>query len=176
MISNIKAGVERIEEINPESKHVLVSAADIPAATTEMVDWLIDEVKGKDFDLNYNVVEQSVMENRFPGANRTFTKLSGISLCGGDMNVISTWTVTAKGGLWSKLEEARKNVFKQAALIGFDTLFLVLFRILDLEGTVRYAEKKLGMKVLVKQSPYAELAMDVDKPHQLEILRKDLAK
>jgi hypothetical protein len=27
----------------------------------------------------------------------------------------------------------------------------------------------------VTVSPYAEIAMDVDKPYQLEILRKDLA-
>jgi CTP:molybdopterin cytidylyltransferase MocA len=176
MITNIKAGVKKIEQVNPEAKHVLVSAADIPAVTTEMVDWLIEQTKDKDFDLNYNVVERSVMESRFPGSKRTFTKLKGIQLCGGDMNIISTWTVTAKGGLWSKLEAARKNVFKQAALIGYDTLFLIIFRLKDFNGIVRYAEKKLGMKLLAIQSPYAEIAMDVDKPHQLEIIRKDLEK
>ena len=78
MISNIKAGVKQIEKLYPDSKHVLVSAADIPGVTSEMVDWLIEETKGKDFDLNYNVVERSVMESRFPGSNRTYTKLKGI--------------------------------------------------------------------------------------------------
>ena len=83
MITNIKAGIEMIEKVNPNSKRVLVSAADIPSITTEMVDWLIEGTKDKEFDLNYNVVERSVMESRFPGSNRTFTKLKGIHLCGG---------------------------------------------------------------------------------------------
>ena len=34
MISNIKAGVKMIEKVNPETKHVLVSAADIPGVTS----------------------------------------------------------------------------------------------------------------------------------------------
>ncbi len=174
MISNIKAGVQMIEKMKPGTKHVLVSAADIPAVTSEMVDWLIDQTKGKDFDINYNVVERSIMESRFPGSNRTYTKLKGIHLCGGDMNIISTWTVTAKDGLWSKLEAARKNVFRQASLIGLDTLFLIIFRLLNFEGIANYAQKKLGMKILALQTPYAEIAMDVDKPHQLKILRDDL--
>ena len=76
--------------------------------------------------------------------------------------------------MWSKLEEARKSVFKQASLIGLDTLFLIIFRLLDFEGIANYAQKKLGMKVLAIKTPFAEMAMDVDKPHQLEILRKDL--
>ena len=175
MISNIKAGIEMIEKVKPGSKHVLVSAADIPSVTSEMVDWLINQTKGKDFDLNYNAVEQSVMQSRFPGANRTYTKLKGIALCGGDMNIVSTWSVTAKDGLWSKLEDARKSVFKQAAMVGLDTLFLIVFRLLDFDGLVKFASKKLGMNILALQTPYAEMAMDVDKPHQLEILRKELS-
>ena len=60
-------------------------------------------------------------------------------------------------------------------MVGLDTLFLVVFRLLDLAGVAKYAEKKLGMKILAVETPYAEMAMDVDKPHQLEILRKELA-
>ncbi len=90
------------------------------------------------------------------------------------MHIISTWTVTAEDGLWGKLGAARKNVLKQAALIGYDTLFLILFRLLDFEGVAAYAQKKLKMNILAIQSPFAEMAMDVDKPHQLEILKNEL--
>jgi hypothetical protein len=116
------------------------------------------------------------MERRFPGSNRTFTKLKGMEVCGGDMNIAATWTVTAQEGLWTKLEETRKNPLKQAALIGFDTLFMILFRMLNVEEAAEKVSKKIGIPAKGVICPYAELAMDVDKPHQLELLVEDLKK
>lgn len=92
------------------------------------------------------------------------------------MNVVSRDTVMSQQGLWDRMEAARKNPIKQAALIGFDTLFLVLFRLVDLDGAVKNASKRLKLSVRAVVSPYAEVAMDVDKPHQLKILRENLSK
>ena len=176
MISNIKEGTKKIEELNPNSKYVLVASSDIPAITPEMVDWTIDTALQTQDDLYYNVVTRPVMEARFPGSNRTYTKLRGMELAGGDMNVVANWTVTANEKLWERIEDARKSPLKQAALIGFDTLFLVLFRLVDLEAAAKQVSRRLGVKGRGLLCPYAEVAMDVDKPHQLEILRADLEK
>ncbi len=92
------------------------------------------------------------------------------------MNVVSKDTVISKQGLWNRMEAARKNPLMTAALVGFDTLFLILFRLVDLDGAVKSAANSLKLNLRAIVSPYAEIAMDVDKPHQLEILRADLAK
>lgn len=174
MIDNIKVGTQKIEELNPNSKYLLVVSSDIPAITPEMVDWTVDAAMQTQDDLYYSVVTRQVMEARFPGSNRTYTKLRGIELAGGDMNVVANWTVTANEALWARIEDARKSPLKQAALIGFDTLFLVLFRLVDLEAAAKQVSRRLGIKGRALLCPYAEVAMDVDKPHQLEILRADL--
>jgi hypothetical protein len=49
-----------------------------------------------------------------------------------------------------------------------------LSRQLTMEGAVKRVTKRMDITGKVVISPYAELGMDVDKPHQLEILRADL--
>jgi GTP:adenosylcobinamide-phosphate guanylyltransferase len=175
LVENLKIGTQKLQEINPQADQMLISTADIPTVTPEMVTTVIDEGEREDQDIVYFVVEQSVMEKRFPGANRTFLKLRGAAVCGADMNVTKISLVTQKEDLWNRLAESRKNPLKQASMIGFDTLFLILFRIVDLEGTARQASKRLGIHARAVFTPFAELAMDVDKPHQLEIIRKELS-
>jgi hypothetical protein len=92
------------------------------------------------------------------------------------MNVIRSLTVTQDEELWKRLIAARKNVFKQAALLGYDTLFLLLLRRITMEGAVKRASRRLNVAGRGILCPYAEVGMDVDKPHQLEIMRADLAK
>lgn len=174
MIDNIKIGTQKVLEVNPNATHLLAVASDIPTITAEMVDWTINTCRQSDHALYYNVVERSVMEKRFPGANRSYVKLKGIEVCGGDMNAFALWTVTAKKNLWDKLAASRKHALKQAALIGFDTLLLVLFRLIDLDQAALKFSKKMGIPSRAILCPYAEIAMDVDKPHQFELVRDDL--
>jgi hypothetical protein len=46
---------------------------------------------------------------------------------------------------------------------------------ITLEGAVKKVTKRLNLKGRAILSPFAEIGMDVDKPHQLEIMRADLA-
>jgi hypothetical protein len=78
--------------------------------------------------------------------------------------------------IWDKLIESRKNVFKQASLIGFDTLLLLLLRQITLDWAVGKVARKLKLTGKAIVCPYAEVGMDIDKPHQLEMMRADLAR
>ncbi|MDH5506439.1 MAG: nucleotidyltransferase family protein [Anaerolineae bacterium] len=175
MIANIRAGTEKIQELNPEGEYILIAASDIPTITPEIVDWAIETALESNHAMYYNAIERSVMEARFPGSNRTYTSLKGIQVAGGDLNVLASWTVVAQEGLWDRLQAVRKNPLKQAALVGIDTLLMILFRIVDLDGAARQATKRLGFPCRAILCPHAEIGMDVDKPHQLELLRADLA-
>jgi GTP:adenosylcobinamide-phosphate guanylyltransferase len=161
MIANIRGGVLEVLRINPQADHVLLVSSDIPAITPEMVDWVV------------NATMQT--EKRFPTSHRSYVKLKDVEVCGGDMNVVATRLVTSNDEIWGKLVAARKNALKQAALLGYDTLFLLLFRAITLDAAIEKAAQRLHLTGRAILSPYAEIGMDVDKPHQLEILRADLA-
>src|SRR5262249_20282999 len=76
--------------------------------------------------------------------------------------------------MWEQLIGSRKNPLKQASIIGFGTLFSLFARQLTLEDAVARVSKRIGIKGRAIVWPYAEPCMDVDKPHQLELLRADL--
>jgi GTP:adenosylcobinamide-phosphate guanylyltransferase len=176
MLNNIRYGAEKLIEFNPDINIVLSVSSDIPAITAEMVDWLVGSAQQTDHDIYYNIIRREVMEARFPTSRRSYVRLKDMEVCGGDLNAFRARAIHNKQDLWEKIIASRKNPLKQAALVGFDTLFLLLFRALTVEGAEKKALQRLGLKAQVLKCPYAEIGMDVDKPHQLEIMREDLAR
>ena len=176
MVENLLAGVREVLAHNPSTSPVLAVSSDIPTVKSNMVDWVIKTAMETQHDFYYNVVTRQVMETRFPNSNRSYTRLKDAELCGGDMNVIRAITTDSHEALWNKIVDSRKNVFRQAALIGYDTLLLLLLRAITVEQAAARVSKRLNIRGRAVICPYAEVAMDVDKPHQLEMLRADLAK
>ncbi|HEY3344785.1 MAG TPA: nucleotidyltransferase family protein [Anaerolineaceae bacterium] len=176
MIANIKAGVDELFKTHPSTQQVLAISSDIPTITSPMVDWMIQTVLESDDDVYYNVIERSVMERRFPNSRRTYTHLKELEVCGGDLNAIRASVATPENSLYARLIEARKNPIRQASILGFDTLLLLLLRQVSLEQAAVLVSKRLGINGRAILCPYPEMGMDVDKPHQLEMVRADLAK
>lgn len=173
LLHNMMAGLERVRQIDPNQELALYTAADIPAATAEMVDWRTELALKTPGDLDYIAVERKVMEARFPASNRSYVKFKDVEVCGGDMNVVSV-SLVVREAFWDRLVEARKSPMRQAAMVGYDTLILLLLRRLTLHAAERRICQRLKLDGHAHLSPYAELAMDVDKPHQFEIIRAAL--
>jgi len=175
MLANIVAGVNKSLELNKKTQYVLVVSSDIPALKAEMVDWLVDTCMQTQDDLYYGVCPREVMEARFPDSRRTYTKLKDIELCGADMNLTHVRMATEHLDMWESLIGSRKSPLKQASMIGLDTFFQVLTRRITLEELVEKVCKRIGIQGRAIKWEYAEPCMDVDKPHQLELMRADLA-
>ena len=174
LLKNVRAGIEKVVELNPDARHVLTVSSDIPAIKSEMIDWIVNNNMETDLDLYYTVIPRKVMEARFPESNRSYTRLKDAEVCGGDVNMVRASTVNANEELWDRIVAARKNVFKQAALFGYGNLLLFISGQLTIQGAVKRVTKRMDITGQAVISPYAELGMDVDKPHQLEILRAEL--
>lgn len=176
MLDNLKAGTAKVMELNPQAKYVLFVSSDIPAITSKMVDWVVNTCMETKDDLYYNVIRREDMDKRFPGNKRTFTPLKGMEVCGGDMNMARTVIVNENSEFWEKIIEARKNPAQQAMLIGPDIIFKFVLRQLTIGDVIERVAQKLDLKGRAVVCPYPEVGMDVDKPHQLEIMRADLSK
>ncbi len=175
MFANIRSGVLQAAKDHPGSTKVLIASGDIPAIRPHMVDWLANQVSADPEQmLYYNVITQAVMEARFPNAKRSYVRFKDVAVCGGDLNAIDSRLFTTERPIWEQLTSARKQPLKQAAMIGFDTLLLVALRLVTLERAVKKVCKRLAIQGKALRCPHAEMGMDADKPHQLEILRRDL--
>jgi molybdopterin-guanine dinucleotide biosynthesis protein A len=175
MVANILAGARELIRLDPAATYALIVSSDIPSVTGSMIDWVIERVQESDDEIFYNVIERKVMEARFPNSRRTYVHLKNLDLCGGDLNAVRLSIASSENPLWDRLIEARKSPLRQAALIGYDTLFLLLLGRLSLDEAAKAVSRRIGIRARAILCPYAELGMDVDKPFQLEIMRKDLA-
>jgi GTP:adenosylcobinamide-phosphate guanylyltransferase len=178
MLANIVAGVHKSVELDPKNEYVLVVSSDIPGINAEMVDWLIENCMQTKEDIYYGVVPREVMERRYPGSRRTYTKLKDMQLCGADIHIAHVSMALEPDHLemWEELIGNRKSPLKQAATIGFGTLFLLLLGRLTLADAVERVTKRIGITGRPIIWDHAEPGMDVDKPHQLELIREDMSK
>ena len=175
LLQNVRAGMQMVHETNPQSHHLLSVSSDIPAITSEMVDWLVGAAMQTDEDAYYNVITRQVMEARYPESRRSYARFRDVEVCGGDMSIIRTELGAQNDALWERIIESRKSALKQAALVGYDTLILMLLRLITLDQAVKMVTRRLRLTGRAIRCPYAEIGMDVDKPFQLELIRADLA-
>jgi len=175
MLANIVTGVQKSIELNKKTEYVLLVSSDIPALKSGMVDWLVDTSMQTRDDIYYGVCPREVMEARFPTSHRTYTKLKDMQVCGADINIIHVSMTTDHLDTWEKLIGNRKSPLASAAVIGWDTLFQLFMRQFTLQALADRASQRIGIKGRIIIWDQAEPCMDVDKPHQLEIMREDLA-
>ena len=176
MLANIVAGIAKSVELNRKNQYVLLVSSDIPTIKPEMVDWLVETCMETRDDLYYGVCPREVMERRFPNSRRTWTHLKDMDVCGADMNVVHVRMATEHLDMWESLIGVRKSPLRQAGVIGLGTLLLLFTRQLTLEDAVERVSNRIGIKGHSIVWSHAEPCMDIDKPHQLELLRADLAK
>jgi len=168
MLANLQTGVTELQKSGDISSKVLAVSSDVPAVTGEMIDWMVETVQQTDHDVYYNVISHDVMESRYPGSKRTFLKLKDVEVCGGDIGAFDHQFIFSKQNLFEAIIGTRKNPIRQASILGFDTLFLVLLHKMTLLQAEINISKKIGSRAHAILCPYAEMGMDVDKPNQYE--------
>jgi hypothetical protein len=75
---------------------------------------------------------------------------------------------------WKAIVDARKHIARQASLVGLRTLLLFVLGRLSIAEAERRAGTRLGIRGRALICPYAEVGMDVDKPGQYEMLKREL--
>ncbi len=168
---NIMAGVNAVQTQEPEAIFTLIASADIPALHTETVTWFIETCEAMEGDFFYSVVEKSVMERMFPDSRRSYVPIKEGRFCGGDLFFVRLAVAHTNQDLVRELLARRKSPLQQARLLGLRVIVKFLFRRLSIQDAEAMSQRLLQARGKVVVSPYADLGMDVDKPHQLEIVR-----
>jgi len=175
MVANGLAGLAQIQARQPATRHVLFTSADIPAVTGPTVDALVADCQPFDHCAYYFMVERQLMESHYPGSNRTYVPLKDLQIAGADMFVADAALADGNSQLLMDLTAGRKHAWKLARLVGPATLLRLWLRRLTLSGIEHRAEAVLGSPVSIRLTGFPQLAMDVDKPEQLFLMRNLLS-
>lgn len=176
LIDNIKAGANKSLELNPDFDKTLWFSSDVPLIQPEIIEWLLHQADISDHEVYYPIIEKTVMETRFPGSKRSYTRLKDKQVCGGDFGIFKPRVAANTHPALQKISEARKSTFKQARLVGLRPLFSLVFHRMTEDKAAMYIKKQLGLDLQFANCPYAEAGMDVDKPFQYDIVKNELEK
>lgn len=163
-----------IQCLNPEGK-VLVATADIPLITAGAVKEFIRlcELQGE-ADLYYTVILKELNEKKYPGVKRTYVHLKEGVFTGGNLFLVNPEIVSPCLAKGEQLVRLRKSPFALSRKIGVVFILKYLLHVLSLEEAEKRFSDLLGIKGSVVIIPYPEVGIDVDKPSDLELVRRVL--
>lgn len=168
---SVLAAAAQIGDADP----ILVTTADHPLLTPEMVDHFCRESLRAQADITVGLAPRSVIAAAYPATRRTYLNFrdDGYSGC-------NLFALTSAAGLeavrfWIGVEGERKRPWRIIKAFGPTALLLFLTRRLTLAQGMRHASRVLGARAAAVAMPFAEASMDVDKPDDLTIAESVLA-
>jgi GTP:adenosylcobinamide-phosphate guanylyltransferase len=174
MLKNIQTAADALKRSDELDARAFIIASDVPGISSAMLNWLYETSSALTGDIFYTIIKKETMESRFPASNRTYIELADCHVCGGDVSVFRLEVANGERPIWKRLIAARKNPVKQARLIGLGILIPLLLKKLDLKTAERKISRRLRVIGHALICPFAEMGMDVDKPHQFDILQAGL--
>ncbi len=167
---NLRAGLQALP---PDTDRVLICTADIPLLTGAIVDDFVTHAP-IDADLVYPVVSRGVTVDRYPDTRRTYVRLRGKTVTGGNL-------VIARPSVLSRIEQRAQQLIhhrKSPVQLARDVGPLLLLRLITGQLSLAQAERRVsrvfGIQGRVVESPYPEIGVDVDKPHDLSVVLRAL--
>lgn len=159
-IDNAIAGAEQFDS----GRHVLGATGDLPALTPEAIDDFVTQSLAAGAEFSYPLIRAEDMEAQFPGSERTYVKVAGGRVTGGNLVVCSAELLKRNHDIGQRLFETRKSPVAMARVIGIPFIFKYLTGRLRIDDVERKMEQLLGAKCVAVYSSYASIGADVDKP------------
>lgn len=154
---------------------LLVTTADHPLLTVELVEEFLARAEARGGDVAVALVSSAAIRARFPDAVRTYLRFADERYSGA--NLFAFLTPRSRGAVefWKRAESFRKRPWRLVATFGPRALLLFLGRRLDLEAAFAHVSRSLGVRVVPVVLAQAEAAVDVDKIADLELVNRILA-
>ena len=153
------------------SGRLLVSAADLPFLTAQTVRAFLAECLAPEAQLFYPIVPRAVFSARYPGYPKTFFRLKDGIFTGGSVFLADAGSAGSISGFVKMYFDNRKHPLKLAGMIGLRNLVKFLLGRLSVPEVTAAARRLLGAEVAVVISGQPQLALDLDRQSQLELVR-----
>lgn len=167
---SIAAAIEDLDQPPP----LLVTTADHPLLTTELIELFTTEAALSGADLAVGVAPASSVLAAYPDARRTWLRFRDDRYTG--CNLFALLTAESERALtfWRKVETDRKRPLRVVQAFGLFSLLAYLSGRLTLVAAMERASQRLGAEARAIVLRSAEAAIDVDKPDDLVIVEQIL--
>ncbi len=151
---------------------LLVTTGDHPLLTAEMVDQFCADALASGADVAAGLAPEHLISVAHPGVQRTYLRFRDGGYSGCNLFAMLTPDGLKAAAFWGQIERDRKRPWRLVKAFGLVPLILFGLRLMTLDGAFRRAGKRMGVTAAAVQMPWAEAAIDVDKPADLTLVRE----
>lgn len=156
----------------PDDVPVLITTADHPLLSSEIVDRFCDDSRASECDVLVGLAPHDLILRSYPGIRKTVLKFRDNEYCGCNLFAFMSPRGRGVADFWRRIENERK---KPLLLIGLLGIFAVLrYRMgwLSLDSALKLLSKRLDLRVGAVILPYADAAIDVDSVADYRLVRE----
>ncbi len=170
MLENVAAGLKAAD---PDSL-CLLATGDIPLVNPEMLEKFMALCAPHTADFYYPIISAHSCRQRFPRTSRTCIHLREGTFTGGNLALIRpSWFNRSRNRL-NTFIAYRKHPLKLFRILPFWFIIKFVFRRLSVKDLESYLSRILNLTARAVPCSFAELATDVDKPSDLEVVKGEL--
>ncbi len=168
--ASVLAGAAAIDTPYP----LLVTTGDHPLLTPKMIDRFCADALATNADVVAGLASAAVILADQSETKRTFLKFRDGRFSGCNLFAILNSEGLKAPAFWSQIEHHRKTPWRLVSAFGIAALVLFALRRLTLEQAFDRAGQRFGARAAPVVLPWANAAIDVDKPTDLNLVRKIL--
>jgi len=170
--ASVLAGAASLEDPYP----LLVTTGDHALLTPEMVDRFCADTLATGADVAAGLASAEVILRDQPETQRTFLKFRDGRFSGCNLFAILNPRGLNAPEFWSQIEHNRKKPWRLVSSFGISALVLFALRRLTLDQAFTRAGQRFDAQAAPILLPWSNAAIDVDRPADLELVRKILGR
>jgi GTP:adenosylcobinamide-phosphate guanylyltransferase len=168
---NVIAGVRAFRVDRP----LLIATGDIPALIPEAIDDYVNRSLASGAEVTYPLVREADMLEQFPGSKRTFVKIAGGPVTGGNVMLITPEVAERNTEIGQRLFDTRKSALKMARVLSFGFVLRLVTGRLRTQDVEERMNRLLGAKCAAIYTSHASIGADVDKPVDVVVAERVLS-
>lgn len=159
-------------ELVRSDRPFLLASCDIPLLTAGGVEYIWQLGAREKADLLYPIVREERMAKAYPHNRKTYVRLADGRFSGGNLLYVRGTASTDILKMAGKLFEARKRPWRLASLFGWRFWLSFVLKRLTVQDAEQHISTVLQRSCHGVIVPYPEIAMDVDRDSDLELVKQ----
>lgn len=156
----------------PADQPVMLTTADHPLLTPEIVDHFCDGAAASGCDVVIGLAPYELTHSVYPELKKTVLRFREGGFCGCNLFAFLTEDGRRVADFWRRVEQERKKPLVVIRLLGAWALLRYRMGWLTLDGALARLSRKVGVRIGVVILPFAHASVDVDSVSDYDLVQR----
>ena len=156
----------------PAGSPVLLTTADHPLLTSEIVDRFCRESSAARCDVLIGLAPYELVKSAYPDIRKTVLRFRDGNYCGCNLFAFLTPEGRSAADFWRRIEDQRKKPLLVIGLLGWWAVIRYRLGLLTLDAALQRLSRHLGLRLGAVILPYANAAVDVDSVADYDLVQR----